>query len=80
MLRSVGQRVVTGCDEDPRVVELRAAVSRLRRDLATHPADFADRVIAEDELAALDAMVAGVRRRLPGCAAPSSSSRGASDR
>ncbi|MEU0690696.1 DUF5955 family protein [Streptomyces uncialis] len=57
MLRSVGQRVVTGCDEDPRVVELRAAVSRLRRELATHPADFADRVIAEDELAALDAML-----------------------
>ncbi|MGW0121998.1 DUF5955 family protein [Streptomyces sp. NPDC003327] len=56
MLRSVGQRRVTGEGVDPRVAELRAAVSRLRRELAAHRADFADRVIAEDELAALDAM------------------------
>jgi hypothetical protein len=47
---------VTGSDEDPRVVELRTAVSRLRRELAAHPAEFPDRVIAEDELAALAAM------------------------
>lgn len=41
--------------------ELRAAVSRLRRELAGHPVEFADRGIAEDELAALDAMaVSGV--------------------
>ncbi|MGW7364677.1 DUF5955 family protein [Streptomyces sp. NPDC054841] len=61
MLRSVGQTRVTGSDEDPRVTELRAAVSRLRRELAGHPAEFADRGIAEDELAAIDAMaVSGV--------------------
>ncbi|MGX9884850.1 DUF5955 family protein [Streptomyces sp. NPDC002276] len=56
MLRSLGQRSVTGSDEDPRVAELRTAVSRLRRELAAHPAEFPDRVIAEDELAALAAM------------------------
>lgn len=58
MLRSLGQRPVTGSDEDPRVAELRTAVSRLRRELAAHPAEFPDRVIAEDELAALAAMTA----------------------
>ncbi|MFF8381374.1 DUF5955 family protein [Streptomyces sp. NPDC015661] len=56
MLRSVGQRRVTGEGVDPRVVELRSAVSRLRRELAALRVDFADRGIAEDELAALDAM------------------------
>lgn len=56
MLRSVEQRRVNGEDEDPRVVELRSAVSRLRRELAAHPAEFTDRGIAEDELAALAAM------------------------
>ncbi|WP_328767690.1 DUF5955 family protein [Streptomyces sp. NBC_00286] len=61
MLRSLGQRSVTGSDEDPRVAELRTAVSRLRRELATHPAEFPDRGIAEDELAALAAMtVSGI--------------------
>ncbi|MFJ3231902.1 DUF5955 family protein [Streptomyces sp. NPDC086787] len=61
MLRSLGQRSLTDSDEDPRVAELRSAVSRLRRELAAHPADFPDRVIAEDELAALAAMaVTGV--------------------
>ncbi|MGW0710060.1 DUF5955 family protein [Streptomyces sp. NPDC002643] len=58
MLRSLGQRPVTGSDEDPRVTELRSAVSRLRRELAAHPAEFPDRGIAEDELAALAAMAA----------------------
>ncbi|MFI6208398.1 DUF5955 family protein [Streptomyces sp. NPDC051041] len=48
---------MTGSDGDPRVVELRTAVSRLRRELAAHPAEFTDRAIAEDELAALAAMV-----------------------
>jgi hypothetical protein len=48
---------VTGSDEDPRVAGLRTAVSRLRRELAAHPAEFPDRAIAEDELAALAAMV-----------------------
>ncbi|GAA2488578.1 DUF5955 family protein [Streptomyces gobitricini] len=38
------------------MTELRTAVSRLRRALACHPGDFADRGIAEDELAALAAM------------------------
>lgn len=61
MLRSLGQRPVTGSDEDPRVAGLRTAVSRLRRELAAHPAEFPDRGIAEDELAALAAMaVSGV--------------------
>ncbi len=55
-MRSLGQRPVTGSDEDLRVVELRSAVSRLRRELAAHPAEFPDRGIAEDELAALAAM------------------------
>lgn len=41
---------------DPRVSELRGAVSRLRRALAGHPAPLPDRDAAEDELAALDAM------------------------
>ncbi|MFD3620901.1 DUF5955 family protein [Streptomyces sp. NPDC058676] len=56
MLRSLGQRPVSGSDEDLRVAELRTAVSRLRRQLAAHPAEFPDRGIAEDELAALAAM------------------------
>lgn len=43
------------------MTELRTAVSRLRRELAGLPAEFPDRGIAEDELAALDAMaVTGV--------------------
>ena len=40
------------------MAELRTAVSRLRRELAAHPAEFPDRAIAEDELAALAAMAA----------------------
>jgi hypothetical protein len=52
---------VTGIEEDPRVAGLRSAVSRLRRQLAALPAEFPDRVIAEDELAALAAMaVSGI--------------------
>ncbi|WP_406442225.1 DUF5955 family protein [Streptomyces sp. NBC_00631] len=65
MLRSLGQRPVTGSDEDPRVTELRTAVSRLRRELAAHPAEFPDRVIAEDELAALAAMTTGGISEIP---------------
>ncbi|SFN12588.1 hypothetical protein SAMN04487980_1011255 [Streptomyces sp. cf124] len=38
------------------MAELSSAVSRLRRELAAHPAEFPDRGIAEDELAALAAM------------------------
>lgn len=59
MLRSLGQRPVTGSDEDPRVTGLRTAVSRLRRELAAHPGEFRDRAVAEDELATLAAMAAG---------------------
>ncbi|MFF4312716.1 DUF5955 family protein [Streptomyces sp. 900105755] len=65
MLRSLGQRPVTGSDEDPRVTELRTAVSRLRRELAAHPAEFPDRAIAEDELAALAAMATGGLPEIP---------------
>ncbi|MCX3063008.1 DUF5955 family protein [Streptomyces beihaiensis] len=50
---------MTSGDQDPRVTALRAAVSRLRRELAAHPAEFPDRAVAEDELAALDAMAVG---------------------
>ncbi|MFI6348270.1 DUF5955 family protein [Streptomyces sp. NPDC050560] len=45
-----------GGDSDRRVVGLRAAVTCLRRELAAYPVEFADRGIAEDELAALAAM------------------------
>ncbi|WP_189787111.1 DUF5955 family protein [Streptomyces capitiformicae] len=65
MLRSLGQTPVTGSDEDPRVTELRSAVSRLRRELAAHPAEFPDRVIAEDELAALAAMAVSGMPEVP---------------
>ncbi|MCD7436979.1 DUF5955 family protein [Streptomyces lincolnensis] len=65
MLRSLGQRPVTGSDEDPRVAELRTAVSRLRRELAAHPAEFTDRGIAEDELAVLAAMTIGGNPEIP---------------
>ncbi|GAA3503813.1 DUF5955 family protein [Streptomyces prasinosporus] len=44
---------------DPRVAELRSAVSRLRRQLAAYPVEFPDRGIAEEELAALDSLAAG---------------------
>jgi hypothetical protein len=64
-LRSLGQRPVTGSDDDPRVAELRTAVSRLRRELAAHPAEFPDRAIAEDELAALAAMATGGMPEIP---------------
>ncbi|MEV0170086.1 DUF5955 family protein [Streptomyces sp. NPDC050803] len=56
---------MTGSDEDPRVAELRTAVSRLRRELAAHPAEFPDRGIAEDELAALAAMTIGGAPEIP---------------
>ncbi|MFJ7336839.1 DUF5955 family protein [Streptomyces sp. NPDC101110] len=61
MLRSVEQKrqgPVAGGGEDPRVTELCSAVSRLRRRLAAHPGEFADRTIAEEELAAMAAMAA----------------------
>jgi hypothetical protein len=61
----VGQKRLTGSGEDPRVAELRTAVSRLRRELAVHPAEFPDRGIAEEELAALDAMATGGAPEIP---------------
>ncbi|MFJ8399667.1 DUF5955 family protein [Streptomyces microflavus] len=66
MLRSVGQKRVTGSDEDPRVAELRTAVSRLRRALASLAFEFPDRPIAEEELAALDAIAVGGVPEIPG--------------
>ncbi|MFE3547514.1 DUF5955 family protein [Streptomyces kronopolitis] len=48
---------MTGVEGDPRVHELRGAVARLRRQLAVLPGDLMDRAAADDELAALDAMV-----------------------
>ncbi|WP_244363025.1 DUF5955 family protein [Streptomyces aquilus] len=57
---------MSGSDEDdPRVAGLRAAVSRLRRELAAHPAEFPDRAIAEDELAALAAMTTDGAPEIP---------------
>ncbi|MFI2410901.1 DUF5955 family protein [Streptomyces sp. NPDC018947] len=56
MLRSLEERRVAAGDEDVRVAALRTAVAGLRRRLAVLPADFPDRAIAEDELAALAAM------------------------
>ncbi|MFF3645419.1 DUF5955 family protein [Streptomyces sp. NPDC002564] len=64
-MRSVERERVAGSEEDPRVAELRAAVSRLRRELAAHPAEFADRGIAEDELAALAEMAYGGAPEIP---------------
>ncbi|MFE7235473.1 DUF5955 family protein [Streptomyces sp. NPDC002405] len=65
MLRSLDRRPATGGKEDPRVTELRTAVARLRRELAAHPAEFPDRAIAEDELAALAAMAAHGTPEIP---------------
>ncbi|MER5547670.1 DUF5955 family protein [Streptomyces sp. NPDC001118] len=65
MLRSLGQRPVTGSYEDPKVAELRTAVSRLRRELAALPSEFPDRAIAEDELAALAAMASDGSPEIP---------------
>ncbi|MGD3109985.1 DUF5955 family protein [Streptomyces sp. YGL11-2] len=48
---------MTGAGGDPRVQELRGAVARLRRQLAVLPAELPDRAAADDELAALDAMM-----------------------
>ncbi len=66
MLRSVEQRCVPGSRVDPRVAGLRSAVARLRRQLAAHPAEFRDRAVAEDELAALADLAAGDRPDVPG--------------
>ncbi|MER6625337.1 MULTISPECIES: DUF5955 family protein [unclassified Streptomyces] len=65
MSHSVEQRRVPGSQVDPRVAELRSAVSRLRRQLAAHPGDFRDRSIAEEELAALAGMAAAGDPEIP---------------
>jgi hypothetical protein len=71
LLRGVGQTRVTenyeqgGRRADPKVMELRAAVSRLRRELAAYPAEFRDRAIAEDELAALASMATSNAPEVP---------------
>jgi len=54
---AVEQRTVVHGQEDPRVIELHRAVTRLRRELAGYRADLADRGTAEEELAAVDAMI-----------------------
>lgn len=64
-MRSLRRTPVTGSEEDSRVAELRTAVSRLRRELAAHPAEFPDRSIAEDELAALAAMAVDGTPEIP---------------
>ncbi|MFE3661417.1 DUF5955 family protein [Streptomyces sp. NPDC059164] len=61
----MGHKPLTGSGEDPRVAELRTAVSRLRRELAGLRIDFPDRPIAEDELAALAAMAVGGMPEIP---------------
>ncbi|WP_234320152.1 DUF5955 family protein [Streptomyces sp. SBT349] len=43
---------------DPRLLALRTALDRLRRDLRGYPARLADREVAERELAALEVIVA----------------------
>ncbi|MFH8344219.1 DUF5955 family protein [Streptomyces sp. NPDC018045] len=48
-----------GAEDDPRAVALRGAVARLRRELAAHPAELPDRAAADEELAALYALVGG---------------------
>ncbi|MFF9216755.1 DUF5955 family protein [Streptomyces viridosporus] len=65
MVRSVEQRRTPGGRVDPRVAELRSAVSRLRRQLAAHPAEFPDRSIAEEELAVLDSLAADGSPEVP---------------
>ncbi|MBZ4019771.1 DUF5955 family protein [Streptomyces purpurogeneiscleroticus] len=58
-------RQETGVGDDPRVEALRVAVARLRRELAGYPAELPDRGVAEEELAALDAMVSGGTPEVP---------------
>ncbi len=70
MLRSVEQRPVGIEGVDPRVTELRSAVSRLRRELAAHRAEFADREIAEGSSRRSPPWRSAALRRYGGCAAP----------
>lgn len=52
-------------DEDPRVAELRAAVARLRRELAGYRVQLSDRPVAEDELDVLDGQAAAGTLSVP---------------
>jgi Family of unknown function (DUF5955) len=54
-----------GGAEDPRVTELRAAIGRLRRELAGYRVPLSDRPVAEDELAILDAQAASGTLSVP---------------
>ncbi len=71
LLSGAATSLVASCDADPRVVALGTAVARLWRELAGYRAHLFDRVIAEDELAAVAADAAagtvdtaGLRRSL----------------
>lgn len=55
----VGSETVTQKAATAPAAALRAAVGRVRRELAAHPADLSDRRAAEEELALMDAMAAG---------------------
>jgi len=58
---NASHNVLPDSAEDPRVTGLRAAVVRLRRELADYRVHPSDREVAEDELAALyTAVAAGV--------------------
>ncbi len=58
-------RRVAGAGDDPRAVALCGAVARLRRELALHPAELPDRAAADDELAALHALVSAGDPEVP---------------
>ncbi|MET8554399.1 DUF5955 family protein [Streptomyces sp. NPDC004959] len=57
--RPTGDQRPAGEPEDPRIEELRAAVTVLRCALAALPADLTDRGLAEGELAALAVLLSG---------------------
>ncbi|OKI01404.1 hypothetical protein A6A06_19460 [Streptomyces sp. CB02923] len=58
-------RRVAEAGDDPRGVALCGAVARLRRELAVLPAELPDRAAADDELAALHAMVSAGDPEVP---------------
>nr|WP_108952544.1 DUF5955 family protein [Streptomyces fragilis] len=58
MLRSLERPPADGRGEDPRVAGLKAAVARLRRELASYRVEFTDRAVAEEEIAGLAALAA----------------------
>ncbi|MEU6439626.1 DUF5955 family protein [Streptomyces sp. NPDC047046] len=56
---TAGDRRPVEEQEDPRIAELREAVTVLRRALAALPAHLPDRDLAEEELAALTGLLSG---------------------